>query len=92
MAAPFELTVPFSVAVVAATDVAAPVATVGAEAAQAAVVNVWSAPLIVPPTPLLPVMRKWYCVLQVRLPTDAEAAALAAFAASGLCTAVTELP
>ena len=59
VAAPFELTVPLSVAVVSVTALAALVVTVGAEAAHAAVVKVWSAPLIVPPTPLLPLTRKW---------------------------------
>ena len=76
----------------APTPVAAAVVTVGAEGAQEPVVNVWSAPLMVPPTPLLPVTRKWYCVLQVRLATAALTAALAAPAASGLCAAVAELP
>ena len=76
----------------APTPVAAAVVTVGAAAGQAAVVKVWSAPLIVPPTPLSPVTRKWYWVLQVRLPIAALTAEFAAPAASGLCAAVAEPP
>ena len=90
--APFALTVPFKVAETAVTELAATVVTVGAEAGQAAVVKVWSAPLMVPPMPLLPLTRKWYWVLQVRLLTGALTAELTAPAASGLCVAVTELP
>ena len=56
--APFALTVPFKVAVVVVTKVAASVVTVGAIAAQAPVVNMRSPPLIVPPTPLFAFARK----------------------------------
>ena len=57
VAVPFELTMPFNVAEVAVTALAAVVVTVG-ESGQAAVVNWRSAPLIVPPMPLFASARK----------------------------------
>ena len=92
VAAPLALTVPLTVAVVAATALAEPVDTEGADAAQAAVVKVRSPPLTAAPTPLSPLARKWYRVLQVRLATATLTAAPVAPADSGLCAAVAELP